>query len=370
MKPEECMKRAIELAENGVGFVNPNPLVGAVIVRDGEIIGEGWHQKYGEAHAEVNALNACTESPVGAELFVTLEPCCHQGHQPPCTDAIIKAGISKVWIGSMDPNPLVAGKGAAMLEAAGIEVVRDFLKEECMKLNKIFFHYISTKTPYVILKIAMTADGKTATRAGLSRWITGVEARRHVHEMRKRCAAIMVGIGTVLADDPMLTCRVENPSNPVRVICDSNLQIPLDCKLVATAKEIPTYVACCGSDSRKTELLEKRGVHVLEIVSSDGRVNLRSLMRKLGSLGIDSVLLEGGAALHEAALRSGIVQQMQVYIAPKVFGGVSAKSAVGGLGVYEVEEAYRLAPPTISRFGEDVLLDFEVLHDDHQGRTL
>lgn len=364
MKPEECMRRAIELAGNGVGFVNPNPLVGAVIVRDGEIIGEGWHAKYGEAHAERNAIDACTESTVGAEMFVTLEPCCHQGKQPPCTDAIIQAGISKVWIGSMDPNPLVAGKGAAMLEAAGIEVVRDFLREECMALNKIFFHYIATKTPYVIMKIAMTADGKTATRAGLSRWITGEESRRNVHLTRKRCAAIMVGIGTVLADDPMLTCRVENPSDPVRVICDSNLQIPLECKLVATAKDIPTYVACCRADSRKTELLEKRGVHVLEIVSADGRVNLRSLMRKLGGLGIDSVLLEGGAALHEAALRSGIVQHVQVYIAPKVFGGVSAKSAVGGLGVYEVDEAYRLTPPAISRFGEDILLEFDVIHDE------
>lgn len=363
MKAEDCMKRAIELAKNGMGFVNPNPLVGAVIVRDGEIIGEGWHQTYGEAHAETNALANCTENPMGAEMFVTLEPCCHQGKQPPCTDAIIAAGISKVWIGSMDPNPLVAGKGAAQLEAAGIEVVRDFLRDECRALNTIFFHYISTKMPYVIMKIAMTADGKTATRAGLSKWITGEEARRNVHLTRKRCAAVMVGIGTVLADDPSLTCRVENPSNPVRVICDSNLQIPLDCKLVQTAREIPTYVACCVTDHRKADLLEKRGVHVLEVVSADGRVNLRSLMRKLGALGIDSVLLEGGAALHEAALRSGIVQLVQVYIAPKVFGGVSAKSAVGGLGVYEVDEAYRLTRPSIQRFGDDVLLEFEVVHN-------
>ena len=360
MTDTELMRRAIGLARNGIGFVNPNPLVGAVIAKDGRIIGEGWHARYGEPHAERNALRDCKGSPQGAVMYVTLEPCCHTGKQPPCTDAIIDAGIAKVVVGSDDPNPLVAGNGIRLLEEAGIEVVRGFLQEECDALNSIFFHYIRTKTPYVIMKIAMTADGKTATRAGLSRWITGEESRRHVHETRKRCAGIMVGIGTVLADDPTLTCRIENPSNPARIICDSNLQIPLDCKLVATAKDIPTYIAACTLDHRKAEQLEKRGVHVLEIISSDGRVNLKSLMRRLGSLGIDSVLLEGGAALHEAALRAGIVQHVQVYIAPKMFGGVSAKSAVGGLGVYEVDEAYRLTRPTFERFGDDVLLEFDV----------
>ena len=354
------MQRAIELAGRGTGFVNPNPLVGAVIARDGEIIAEGWHARYGDLHAERNALAACKQDPRGAAMYVTLEPCCHTGKQPPCTDAIIAAGISKVYVGSDDPNPEVAGKGIKLLESSGIEVVKGFLKDECDALNPIFFHYITTKTPYVIMKVAMTADGKTATRAGLSKWITGEEARHHVHETRKRCAAIMVGIGTVLADDPTLTCRIEEPSNPVRVVCDSNLQIPIDCKLVASAREIPTYVAACSIDRRKAELLESKGVHVLEIVPADGRVNLRALMRRLGSLGIDSVLLEGGAALHEAALRSGIVQHVQVYIAPKIFGGVSAKAAVGGLGVYQVEEAYHLSRPEITRYGDDVLLEFDV----------
>ena len=360
MTDAELMRRAIELAKRGTGFVNPNPLVGAVIARNGEIIGEGYHARYGEPHAERNALRDCKGDPRGAVMYVTLEPCCHTGKQPLCTDAIIDSGIAKVFVGSDDPNALVSGRGIEELEEAGIEVVHSFLKEECDALNPIFFHYITTGTPYVIMKIAMTADGKTATRAGLSRWITGEESRYHVHETRKRCAAVMIGIGTVLADDPTLTCRIEHPSNPVRVICDSNLQIPMDCKLVATAKDIPTYIAACNPDKRKKELLEKRGVHVLEIISTDGRVNLKSLMRKLGSLGIDSVLLEGGAALHEAALRAGIVQHVQVYIAPKMFGGVSAKSAVGGLGVYEVNEAYQLTRPTITQFGDDVLLEFDV----------
>lgn len=361
MRDADYMKRAIELAKNGIGFVNPNPLVGAVIVKDGRIIGEGWHERYGEAHAERNALNHCTESPEGATIYVTLEPCCHEGKQPPCTQALIDAKIARVVVGSDDPNPLVAGKGIEQLRNAGIEVETGICKEECDKLNEIFFYYITHQKPYVIMKIAMTADGKIATRAGLSKWITGAESRQNVHETRKLCSAIMIGIGTVINDDPTLTCRIENPSNPARIICDSNLQIPLDCKLVMTAKDIPTYVAYCRSDKRKIEQLEKMGVHLIEITSPDGRVNLKNLMRKLGALGIDSVLLEGGAALHESALRAGIVQKVQVYIAPKIFGGISAKSAVGGLGVYEVDEAYQLSRPEIRRFGDDVLLEFEVL---------
>ena len=359
MTDAELMRHAIALAKRGTGFVNPNPLVGAVLARDGQIIAEGWHAKYGDLHAERNALKVCAD-PRGAVMYVTLEPCCHTGKQPPCTDAILQSGIRKVFVGSDDPNPQVAGKGLKLLEDAGIEVVRGFLKDECDALNPIFFHYITARTPYVIMKIAMTADGKTATRAGFSKWITGEASRRHVHETRKRCAAIMVGIGTVLADDPTLTCRIENPSDPIRIVCDSNLQTPIESKLVVTAREIPTYIATCSIDRRKAELLESKGVHILEIPPDEGHVDLRFLMRRLGEMGIDSVLLEGGAALHEAALRAGIVQHIQVYIAPKMFGGVSAKPAVGGLGVYGVEEAYQLTSPEISRYGDDILLEYDV----------
>ncbi|MBQ4464476.1 MAG: bifunctional diaminohydroxyphosphoribosylaminopyrimidine deaminase/5-amino-6-(5-phosphoribosylamino)uracil reductase RibD [Oscillospiraceae bacterium] len=359
MTDAELMRHAIALAKRGTGFVNPNPLVGAVLARDGQIIAEGWHAKYGDLHAERNALKVC-DDPRGAVMYVTLEPCCHTGKQPPCTDAILQSGIRKVFVGSDDPNPQVAGKGLKLLEDAGIEVVRGFLKDECDALNPIFFHYITARTPYVIMKIAMTADGKTATRAGFSKWITGEASRRHVHETRKRCAAIMVGIGTVLADDPTLTCRIENPSDPIRIVCDSNLQTPIESKLVVTAREIPTYIATCSIDRRKAELLESKGVHILEIPPDEGHVDLRFLMRRLGEMGIDSVLLEGGAALHEAALRAGIVQHIQVYIAPKMFGGVSAKPAVGGLGVYGVEEAYQLTSPEISRYGDDILLEYDV----------
>lgn len=354
------MERAINLAKRGIGFVNPNPLVGAVIIKDGRIIGEGYHERCGGLHAERNALQNCTEDPRGATMFVTLEPCCHHGKTPPCTDAIIEHGIATVFVGSDDPNPLVAGKGVQALRDAGITVHTGMCKEECDALNRVFFHYIRTKTPFCVMKTAMTADGKTATRTGLSRWISNSESRRHVHETRKRVAGIMVGIGTVLSDDPMLNCRADNPSHPARIVCDTNLQIPEDCRLVHSAQDIPTYVAASRIDPRKRAVLEQRGVHVLEIPEMDGHVNLRALMYRLGELEIDSILIEGGAALHEAALRSGIVQHVHVYVAPKIFGGFSAKSAVGGLGVASPDEAYRLSCPTITRFGDDVLLEYDV----------
>ena len=361
MTDEEYMLRAVRLARNGIGFVNPNPLVGAVIVKNGNIIGEGWHEQYGQPHAERNALKNCTESPEGAEIYVTLEPCCHHGKQPPCTEAIIQAGIRKVYIGSDDPNPLVAGKGAELLRQAGIEVQTGVCQAECDKLNKIFFHYITTKAPYCMMKIAMTADGKTATRTGLSRWITNEASRRHVHETRKQFSGIMCGIGTVIADNPSLTCRIENPSNPTRIICDTHLRIPVECNIVRTADQVPTIVATSSQDEAKLEKLRNHGVQILKIKAHEGNINLKLLMKKLGEQGIDSVLLEGGACLHESALRAGIVQHVQIYIAPKIFGGVSAKTAVGGLGVEEVDEAYRLSTPEIRTFGSDILLDYDIL---------
>ncbi len=360
MNDEQYMQRAIELAKRGIGFVNPNPLVGAVIVKDGRIIGEGWHERYGQPHAERNALKNCMESPENAVMYVTLEPCCHHGKNPPCTEAVIASGIAKVFVGSNDPNPLVAGKGIAALREAGIEVVTECCKEECDAINQVFFHYISTKMPFCILKTAMTADGKTATHTGLSKWITNEESRRHVHETRKRVAAIMVGIGTVLTDDPMLNCRLDEPSHPIRIVCDTNFRIPENSQLVRTAKEIPTYVAASRMDPEKRRFLEQCGVHILELPMLDHHVDLRALMQKLGEMGIDSVLIEGGAQLHEAALRSGIVQSVQIYIAPKIFGGASAKTAVGGLGVSAPDEAYRLNRPKIRRFGDDVLLEYDV----------
>ena len=220
------MERAVRLAQKGLGWVNPNPLVGAVIVKDGRIIGEGYHRKCGDLHAERNAIASLTESAAGAVMYVTLEPCCHYGRTPPCTEAIIEQKIAKVVVGSKDPNPQVAGKGIETLRRAGIEVVEDFMKDECDQLNPVFFHYITTKTPYLVMKYAMTADGKIATKTGASRWITGEKARMAVHEMRHAYMGIMAGIGTVLADDPMLNVCLSGKKSPVRIICDSRLRIP------------------------------------------------------------------------------------------------------------------------------------------------
>lgn len=311
------MRRAIELAKRGTGFTNPNPLVGAVIVKGGKVIGEGWHERYGGLHAERNALAHCTEDPRGADMYVTLEPCCHYGKQPPCTDAVIAAGIKHVYVGSSDPNPLVAGKSAGILRSAGVEVTDGVLKNECDRLNPIFFHYIMHKTPYVIMKCAMSADGKIAARTGLSKWITCEESRADAQLLRKRCAAIMVGINTVLADDPMLSCRCEDPSDPVRVICDSSLRMPLDSKLIKTAGEIPTIIAAAdGADEKKAEQLKAAGAEV--IYAGSGRVDLTELMRIIGGRGIDSVLVEGGAKIHASMLKSGLVNEAVIYIAPKL----------------------------------------------------
>lgn len=229
MNDTDYMRLALELAERGRGWTNPNPMVGAVIVKDGRVIGEGYHHRCGALHAEREAFAACRESPAGATLYVTLEPCCHHGRQPPCTEAILEAGISRVVVGSGDPNPLVAGKGLDILRAHGAEVETGVLQPECDALNAVFFHYIRTRQPYVVMKYAMTLDGKIATRTGASRWITGEKARERVHQDRRRYAAIMAGVGTVLADDPLLTCRMEGGRNPVRVICDTHLRTPSPC---------------------------------------------------------------------------------------------------------------------------------------------
>ncbi|MGN0106408.1 MAG: bifunctional diaminohydroxyphosphoribosylaminopyrimidine deaminase/5-amino-6-(5-phosphoribosylamino)uracil reductase RibD [Hominilimicola sp.] len=354
------MRRAIELAKGGIGFVNPNPLVGAVIVKDGKIIGEGFHERYGQLHAERNALKNCSESCEGADMFVTLEPCCHYGKNPPCTEAVIESGVKRVFVGSFDPNPLVAGKGISILREHGIEVVENFLREECDALNDIFFHYITTKTPYVIMKTAVTADGKIAAATGDSKWITNEKSRAHTHETRKRVSALLVGVNTVIADDPMLNCRAENPSNPIRIVCDSHLRIPLTSKIVQTARDIPTYIACIGGNTEKITALENVGAHIIKTQSKDGHTDLAELMKKLGEMQIDSVLIEGGGEIHASALKSGIVNKVQLYIAPKIIGG-DGKNAVASLGITLMRDAVQLKNPQISRFDSDILIEYEVM---------
>ena len=357
---QEYMRRAVELAKLGIGKVNPNPLVGAVIVKEGRIIGEGYHAKYGELHAERHAFSRLTEEAEGAEMYVTLEPCCHYGKQPPCTQAIIEHGIKKVFVGSDDPNALVAGKGVQALREAGVEVVTQVMKEECDALNPVFFHFITTKTPYVLMKYAMTMDGKIACDTGKSQWITGEEARSHVQETRDALMGIMVGIQTIISDNPRLTCRIPGGRNPIRIICDSHLRIPMEAEVVQTAKKMKTVVATVSSEQEKISALREAGVKVLITDSADGKVDLQDLMQKLGQEKIDSILLEGGGTLNQSALQSGIVNHIQIYLAPKIFGGTGKYTPVSGIGVREPDEAYLLINRKIGIFGEDILLDYDV----------
>ena len=366
MRDTDFMALAIDLARRGAGWTSPNPLVGAVLVREGRVIGQGWHRRCGGLHAEREALAACTEPTAGATLYVTLEPCCHQGRQPPCTQAILEAGIARVVIGSRDPNPLVHGKGAALLRQAGVTVEEDFMRAECDTLNPVFFHYITHKTPYVAMKYAMTADGKIACRTGLSQWVTGEEARSHVQTLRHRYRGILAGIGTVLQDDPRLTCRMEGGRNPVRILCDSQLRLPLTSNLVRTAMEVPTIVACASPPPGKKQALEDLGLTVLDLPGPDSRVDLPALMAELGKREIDGVLLEGGGGLNESMLRQGLVHKVYCYLAPKLFGGAEAKSPVEGRGVDRPEDCWRLSSPTCTPLGEDLLLEYEVIQDVHR----
>ena len=356
----QYMKMALELAQKGMGFTAPNPMVGAVIVKNGRIIGQGYHRKYGELHAEREALAVCTEEPKGASIYVTLEPCCHYGKQPPCVNAILEAGIRRVIIGSSDPNPLVAGKGIRILKDHGIEVTENILKEECDKLNEAFFYYIQDKKPYVVMKYAMTMDGKIAAYTGESKWVTGEAARIHVQEQRLKYTGIMVGVGTVLADDPMLTCRLENSRNPVRIICDSHLRTPLTSKIVRTAETIPTILASSSKDQQKIKNYEELGCQVLYVPEKNGHIDLNRLMELLGAAKIDSILLEGGGSLNWSALESGIVQKVQTYIAPKLFGGEEAKTPVEGKGFPDPASAVLLKNSEIIRLGDDFLIESEV----------
>ena len=345
MTDQDYMKRAIELAKKGKGWTNPNPMVGAVIVKDGRIIGEGYHARCGELHAERNAIASLTESAEGATLYVTLEPCCHYGKTPPCTEAILEQKIKKVVIGSRDPNPKVAGKGAKILRDAGVAVVEDFMKDKCDELNPIFFHYITTKTPYVVMKYAMTLDGKIATKTGASKWITQEAARREVQYMRHRYMGIMVGIGTVLADDPMLNVRVEGLKSPVRIICDSKLRIPLDSQIVKSAREYRTIVAYADLENveKKKEILQTMGVET--IFCPD---------------------MKGGGTLNDSALRAGVVQEVQAFIAPKIFGGAGSRTPVDGIGIELPSQAAVLKFKDICQIGEDLKITCQVLRKEQE----
>lgn len=353
------MKRALELAKKGVGYTSPNPLVGAVIVKNNKIIGEGYHEKYGQAHAEINAFKNTTENVKGATMYVTLEPCSHYGKTPPCAEAIVKKGISKVIVGMTDPNPKVSGKGISILQENGIEVVSGILEKEAKKINEIFIKYITTKKPFCILKTAMTLDGKIATYTGDSKWITGKKSRKYVHEIRHRVSGIMVGIGTVLYDNPKLTTRLEDKEekDPIRIIVDTKGRIPLDVNVLNIESNGKTIISTTKKASKeKIEAIKKKGAEIIITPLKNGRVDLQYLMSELGNKGIDSVLLEGGETLNFSALEEGIVDKVISFMAPKIIGGTDAKTPVGGKGIKNINQAITLKDMEVSKIDEDIMI--------------
>lgn len=346
------MQRAIDLALRGRGYTRTNPCVGAVLVKNGEIVGEGWHQAYGQAHAEVNALAMAGSNAKGADLYVTLEPCTSYGKTPPCSVAIINAGIKRVFIGVIDHNRKHAGNGIRVLQEAGIEVVSGILATECANLIEDFTKYITTDLPYVTMKIAQSIDGKIATFSGESKWITGIESRTKVHELRKYSDIVLVGINTVLADDPELTVRlIPTDRHPARGVLDRSCKIPLSSKLVQTAREVRTIVfTSFAADAAKAAALRSHGVEVVFYT------DLLDLLKKIGEMKMMNVFVEGGSTIFGAFMDAKLVDAVVIFVAPIIIGGEGAKGTFAGVGLSTLAEAERIKEMTIERVGEDIMI--------------
>jgi diaminohydroxyphosphoribosylaminopyrimidine deaminase/5-amino-6-(5-phosphoribosylamino)uracil reductase len=352
------MKTALELAEKGAGRTSPNPMVGAVIVQDGQIIGRGWHEKAGGPHAEVNAIADAGSRTRGATMYVTLEPCNHQGRTPPCTKAILEAGISRVVCAMTDPNPEVAGGGARFLADWGIDVETGICEPEARRLNEFFIHYIQTRRPFVLLKCAATLDGKIATRTGDSKWVTGPTARARVHQMRHCCDAILVGINTVTADDPSLTTRLENSTgrDPVRVILDTQLSMPETAKMLSQQSNAPTMVAASENAApQKAARLEQQGAQILYVPEKQNRVDLDALLAKLGQMNITSLLVEGGSRVTAAFLQNRLVDKICFFYAPKILGG-DGIGICSGPGPQLMSSAISVTDMETEQIGDDLLI--------------
>ena len=376
MDDEFYIKRTLKLAAKAQGMTSPNPMVGAIIVKDGKLISEDFHRKAGDRHAEVLAIGKAAKNAWGSTLYVNLEPCCHtEKRTPPCTKAILNAGIKKVIIGMKDPNPKVSGKGISELQSADIFVKSGILEDEAKRLNEVYIKYITTEKPFVILKIAMTLDGKIATPEGQSKWITDEKARRIVHRLRSRVDAIMTAIGTVKADDPQLTARIKGGKNPLRIILDPNLEIPLNAKILQIPPEtfvvtkkfhssqfnnppLPPFTkggqGGFAKDEKKKILIE-RGIQFIEYTGE--KVDLDWLMKRLGEMQITSVLIEGGSSLNAHALEDGIVDKVMFFIAPMIIGGRDSFPAVGGKTYKKLEDAYRIRDAKIRQIGADFLIE-------------
>lgn len=363
---ERFMGRALALARKGMGRTSPNPMVGCVIVRDGVIVGEGWHRRAGGPHAEVEALRMAGGNARGGDLFVTLEPCSHHGRTPPCCEAIVEAGIRRVVAAVIDPNPLVSGRGVAYLREHGVETVVGVMEEEARFLNWVFFRRMTSGLPQVILKSAATLDGFVAASTGDSRWITGEAARLRAHRLRGRSDAVMVGVGTVIADDPLLTCRLPRGRNPMRVVVDSNLRTPVDSQLVRTASMIPTLVAAATPDPERLEALQDAGMEVGLFPGPGGKVDLRALLIHLGGRDVASVLVEGGPRLAGALLAERLVDRIAFFYAPKILGKTGIPMLAGPPS-NRIDEALRVEGLSVTRVGPDLLLEGKVVYECSPG---
>ncbi len=360
-KDREYMKKVFRLAGKAKGRTSPNPLVGAIIVKDDTIVGQGYHEKYGAAHAEIKALKEAGEKARGGTLYLNLEPCCHQGQTPPCTAEIISAGITRVVVATKDPNPLVNGRGIRELQKNKIEVKTGVLENAGKKFNEYFFKYIRTKTPFAILKMGMSLDGKMATKTGDSRWITSELLRGFVHELRNEIDSTLVGIGTVIRDNPRLTTRLKDGKgrDPKRIVVDSLLRIPLQARIFTQQSDAENIIiTTTNAPVARVKKLEEIGARVIFIkTAGKNMVDLESMLIELGKLQITSILIEGGPGINGSAIQSGIVDKVIMFIAPKIIGGFSAPSAIGGEGVARVDDAIKLHDIKTKRFGNDLMIE-------------
>jgi diaminohydroxyphosphoribosylaminopyrimidine deaminase/5-amino-6-(5-phosphoribosylamino)uracil reductase len=354
---EQWMKRTLRLAEKGWGRTSPNPMVGAVLVKNGAVVGQGYHTKAGEAHAEIVALQEAKEEARGAVLYLNLEPCTHYGKTPPCAPQIIQSNVKRVVIGMEDPNPLVKGKGVEILRRAGLEVDVGVLEKECQRLNEAFSKFILKKEPFVILKVAATLDGKMATRNGDSKWISGEASRHLVHQWRDRVDGVLVGIGTVLKDDPMLTSRIKKGRDPYRIVLDSRLKIPEEAKVINTSPSKTIIASTEIAPKDKIEKLEQKGVQIFLLDSKEGKINLKSCLSKLGEIGMMSLMVEGGSRVNGSFLDEGLIDKLFLFLSKKIMGDPQALGIFGGKGTSSVQEVIVLKEMKTRKIGEDILIE-------------
>lgn len=362
MKPgdERFMRRALRLARKGIGKTSPNPAVGAVIVKNGKVIASGWHRKAGLPHAEIEALRSAKGDVRGGTLFVTLEPCVHFGKTPPCVDAVIKAGIKRVVIGAKDPNPLVAGKGIRKLKRAGIEVDSGVLADDCRAINRPFGKFIATKTPYVTLKLASTLDGRIAIATGESRWITSEESRKAVHRLRSETDAVMVGVNTLLRDDPELTVRLVRGKDPLKAVLDSTFKTPLAAKAFKDPGRLVIFTGQ-GASAAKIKKARALGARVVVVPAKNNGLDIRRVLKELGKLEVSSLLVEGGGTLSASLVKAGLVDRFVFFISPKLIGA-DGRPSIGSLGLKKLSAAPVLKDVVVKRSGCDIVVEGMPVH--------